>query len=56
MIVALLGKISSSRWALRLAVAGGLAAAILLFLLTLRRAGERTGLTFERLKAMERVK
>ena len=55
MIAVLLGGIAGSAWA-REAVRYGLTAfAILLFLLALRRSGERAGRLAERLESMEKA-
>ena len=53
MIGALLAWASATPWALRLARWGAIALAILLFLLSIRRAGERAGQKAERIEAME---
>ncbi|MCW5750246.1 MAG: hypothetical protein KIT81_03795 [Alphaproteobacteria bacterium] len=55
MIGGLVATLAGSAWA-RTAVRHGVTAlAILLFLLTLRRSGERTGRLAEQLETMERV-
>ena len=51
---ALLGWLAARPWALRLARWGAIALTVLLFLLSLRRAGERTGRMAERLEQLER--
>ena len=53
MIGALLAWASATPWILRLARWGAIALAILLFLLSIRRAGERAGRIAERIEAME---
>lgn len=55
MIGALLGWLSATPWALRLARWGAVALTVLLFLLSVRRAGERAGRMVERIEAMEKA-
>jgi hypothetical protein len=53
MIGTFLAWASTTPWALRLARWGAVALAILLFLLALRRSGERAGRMAARIEAME---
>lgn len=53
MIAALLGRVVASPFARSLVRSGAIGLAILLFLLSLRRAGERVGRTAERLETSE---
>lgn len=55
MIGTFLAWASATPWALRLARWGAIALAILLFLLALRRSGERAGRMAERIEAMEKA-
>lgn len=56
MIAVLLGGIAGSAWALTAVRYGLTALAILLFLLALRRSGERAGRLAERLETMEKAR
>jgi len=56
MIAALLGGIATSQWARVALRYGGIALAILLFLLSIRRAGERVGRLAERLELTQKTK
>ena len=53
MIGAVLGAIAGNRWALAVAKGAAIAATILLFLLSIRRGGERAGRLVEQLEQME---
>ncbi len=53
MIGTLIAWAAGSPWALRLAKWGAIALMILLFLLSIRRAGERVGRMAESIEAME---
>lgn len=55
MIGGLLTKLAGSAWARTALRYGVIALAILLFLLALRRSGERTGRLAERLETMEKT-
>lgn len=55
MIATLLGGIVASPWARAALRYGTIAAAVLLFLLSMRRAGERTGRLAERLATTEKA-
>lgn len=55
MIARILGGIAASPWARAALRYGTIALAIVLFLLSIRRAGERTGRLAERLESMEKV-
>lgn len=55
MIAALLGGIAGSAWARTAFRYGVTALAILLFLLSLRRSGERTGRLAEQLETIEKI-
>jgi hypothetical protein len=55
MIGALFGGVLASPWARRALRYGAVALTILLFLLSIRRAGERTGRLAERLATMEKA-
>jgi len=55
MIAALLTGIAASPWVRAALRYGAIALAVILFLLALRRAGERAGRMAERLKTTERV-
>ncbi len=55
MIGTLIAWAAGSPWALRLAKWGAIALTILLFLLSIRRAGERAGRMAERIEIMERT-
>ena len=55
MIAALFTGIAASNWGRAALRYGAIALAVLLFLLTLRRSGERAGRFAERLETMERV-
>ena len=55
MIGPLLTLVTGSRWARQAALWAATAGAILLFLTSLRRAGERTGRLAERLETTERT-
>lgn len=53
MIATILGGIAASTWARAILRYGAIAVAIVLFLLSIRRAGERAGRLAERLETME---
>jgi hypothetical protein len=53
MIAGIVARVGASRWARAALRCGLIAAAVLLFLLSLCRAGERTGRLLERLEATE---
>jgi len=55
MIATLLGGIAASSWARALLRYGAIALAIVLFLLALRRSGERAGRLVERLETTEKI-
>jgi hypothetical protein len=55
MIATLLGGIAASSWARALLRYGAIALAIVLFLLALRRSGERAGRLAERLETTEKI-
>ena len=55
MIAALLGGIASAPWARTALRYGAIALAVLLFLLALRRSGERAGRLAERLEISEKT-
>ena len=55
MIVALLGAIAASPWMRAALRYGAIALAVLLFLLSLRRTGERAGRLAERLETSEKT-
>ncbi len=55
MIAALLGGIAASPWARTALRYGAMALTILLFLLSIRRAGERTGRLAERIETTEKT-
>lgn len=55
MITALLTRIAASPWVRAALRYGVMALAVLLFLLALRRSGERTGRLAERLEATEKI-
>jgi len=55
MIAGLIARATASSWAHAVLRRGLSVAAVLLFLLSIRRAGERTGRLLERLEAMERT-
>ena len=55
MIATLLGRIAASPWARAALLYGLTSFAILLFLLALRRSGERAGRLAEQLETMERT-
>jgi predicted nucleic acid-binding protein len=55
MIASLLGGIATSSWARAALRFGAIALAVLLFLLALRRSGERAGRLAERLETKEKV-
>jgi hypothetical protein len=55
MIAALLSGIATSSWARAALQYGAIAVAVLLFLLSIRRAGERTGRLAERLATTEKA-
>jgi hypothetical protein len=55
MIATLLGGIAASSWARALLRYGAIALAIVLFLLALRRSGERVGRLAERLETTEKI-
>ncbi|MCL5779283.1 hypothetical protein M1105_20230 [Limibaculum sp. FT325] len=55
MIGALFTAVAGSRWASQAIAWAALAGAVLLFLMNLRRAGERAGRLAERLETMERA-
>lgn len=55
MIATLLGAIAASPWIRAVLRYGAIAVAVLLFLLALRRSGERAGRLVERLETTEKV-
>jgi hypothetical protein len=55
MITGLLAWLAGNRWALTALRWGAIALTVLLFLLSIRRAGERAGRLVERLEQMEKV-
>ncbi len=55
MIAVLLGGIAASPWMRTVLRYGAIVLALLLFLLSLRRSGERTGRFFERFEATEKI-
>ena len=55
MIAALVARLAGARWALAFLRWGALALAVLLFLLSLRRAGERADRLTEHLEAAEKA-
>ena len=55
MITTILGGIAASTWARAILRYGAIAVAIVLFLLSIRRAGERTGRLAERLETTEKT-
>ncbi len=55
MIASLLASIAASSWARAVLSYGAVALAVLLFLLSIRRAGERAGRLAERLETAEKV-
>ena len=55
MIASILGGIASAPWIKSALLYGAIALAILLFLLTLRRSGERVGRLAERLETREKA-
>jgi len=52
---AILGWLVANPWALRLARWGAIALTVLLFLFSVRRAGERAGRMAERIETMEKA-
>jgi hypothetical protein len=54
-IAGLLARLGASRWACAVLRCGLIVTAIVLFLLSIRRAAERTGRLLERLDAMEKT-
>ncbi len=54
MIGGLIGWLAGSRWALAAAKWGAVGLTVLLFLLSVRRAGERAGRMAERLETLEK--
>ena len=55
MIAVLLGRIAASPWARAVLRCGAVVLAVLLFLLALRRSGERAGRLAERLETTEKA-
>ncbi len=55
MIATLLGAITASPWVRAVLRYGAIAVAVLLFLLALRRSGERAGRLVERLETSEKI-
>jgi hypothetical protein len=55
MIAALLGRVAASPWAQTLLRSAAIGLAILLFMLSFRRSGERAGRMVERIETLEKT-